>query len=97
MDIGYASGRELGIATDKIDAVANWRTSPHLSDDERLVVEYAEQLSLTPATVSDAVHARLRRRFSEHQIVELTHAVAWEHARSRFNRAFRIGADGYTS
>jgi alkylhydroperoxidase family enzyme len=75
--------------------VSDWRASTALTDDERLVVEYAEQLSMTPANVSDEVHRQLRVRFSEKQIVELTNNIAWENARARFNRGFRIEPDGY--
>lgn len=52
---------------------------------------------MTPADVSDDVHQRLRDRFTEKQIVELSHNIAWENARARFNRGFRIDPDGYTA
>ena len=50
---------------------------------------------MTPSNVSDDVHRRLRDRFSEKQIVELSNNIAWENARARFNRGFRVEPDGY--
>lgn len=41
------------------------------------------------------MRADLERHFSPRQIVELTHTVAWENARARFNRGFNIQPDGY--
>lgn len=97
MDLGTALGRELGIPDRTIDAVADWRSSTELTDEQRLVVEYAEQLSMTPANVTDEVYERLRAGFSERQIVELTNLIAWENARARFNRGFRVEPDGYVT
>ena len=37
----------------------------------------------------------MRAQFSQKQLVELTHAIAWENARARFNRGFDIEPDGY--
>ena len=75
--------------------MADWRASPHLDDDERLVIEFAHTLSVTPVVMTDDLDERLRRRFSEKQVVELAHLIAWENCRARFNRALRIEPDGY--
>jgi len=44
--------------------------------------------------VTDALHGRLRRHFSEAQIVELTAAIALENFRSKFNTALGVEAQG---
>ncbi len=62
---------------------------------EKLVLAYTEALTDTPVSVDDAMRADLKRHFSPRQIVELTHAIAWENARARFNRGFDIQPDGY--
>ena len=76
--------------------MADWRATDQLTDLEKAVVEFAEILSSTPATVPDELSARLREELSEKQLVELAHSIAWENARARFNRAFGIQPDGYT-
>lgn len=69
--------------------------SPDLTPRERLVVEFADVLSRTPVSVDDDLRSRLEEEFTEKQIVELAHTVAWEHARARFNRGLGIEADGF--
>ena len=58
-------------------------------------MEFADVLSQTPVNVTDDLEQRLQSRFSEKQLVELANNIAWENCRARFNRAFRIEADGY--
>jgi len=40
--------------------------------------------------VDDALFDRLRRQFSEEEMIALTAIIAWENASSKFNRALRI-------
>jgi alkylhydroperoxidase family enzyme len=65
-------------------------SSPLFDDVERLVLEFADAMTITGRDVSDELFARLRERFDDDAIVELTETVAWENASSKFNRALRI-------
>jgi alkylhydroperoxidase family enzyme len=47
-------------------------------------------MTVTGREVSDELFARVRERFDNDAIVELTEIVAWENASSKFNRALRI-------
>jgi len=58
--------------------------------DERLVLEYSDLITLSGLDVDDAFFERLRARFDDDTIVELTETIAWENASSKFNRALRI-------
>ena len=51
--------------------------------------------STTGQRVDDAFFARLKTRFSEAQIVELTAAIALENFRSKFNPPLGIEAQGF--
>lgn len=68
-----------------------------MSPIEKLVIEYAEALTMTPTTVDDALRARLRVEFTKKQLAELTHFIAVENLRARFNRGFDIQPEGYAS
>ncbi|HEV2397813.1 MAG TPA: hypothetical protein VGS27_12780 [Candidatus Sulfotelmatobacter sp.] len=68
----------------------------NFSDLERLVLEYADAMTRSPVEVSDALFARLRERFSEAQLVELTSGIAWENYRARFDHAFGIEAENFS-
>lgn len=61
-------------------------------DDEKLVLDYADRITLSDQDVDDAFFGRLRARFDDDTIVELTETIAWENASSKFNRALRIPA-----
>ena len=95
MDIGSAVGREHGITAEQIANLSRYRTDFNFSDLERLILEYADAMTRTPVEVSDALFARLRERFSEAQLVELTSAIAWENYRARFDHAFGIEAENF--
>ena len=51
-------------------------------------------MTLGGRDVSDDLVARLRRFYDEDALVELTAAIAWENASSKFNRALRIPSQG---
>lgn len=89
-------GRASGITTAQIANLNSYRTDFNFSELERLVLEYADGMTRIPVEVSDALFARLRERFSEPQLVELTSAVAWENYRARFDHAFGIEAENFT-
>ena len=76
---------QTGADEDKIREVPTWRESALFSDAERDALEYAERMTITGERVGEELWARLRRRFSEEQMVELTAAVALENFRSKFN------------
>lgn len=89
-------GRAHGITEEQIANLANYRSSHHFGDLERLALEYADAMTHTPVDVSDALFARLRERFSEPALVELTSAIAWENYRARFDHAFGIEAENFS-
>ena len=81
---------ELGVSDDKILALHEYATSAHYDETERLALEYADAMTLSDRDVDDELFERLRARFDEDQIVELTAAIAWENSSSKFNRALRV-------
>jgi alkylhydroperoxidase family enzyme len=89
-------GRASGISTEQIANLNDYRTDFNFSEMERLVLEYADGMTRTPVEVSDALFARLRERFTEAELVELTSAIAWENYRARFDHAFGIEAENFT-
>jgi alkylhydroperoxidase family enzyme len=84
-----------GDGEEKMLAVTRWRDSALFSEAEGVALEYAERMTITGQTVDDGLFARLRRHYSEAQIVELTAAVAFENFRSKFNPPLGIEAQGF--
>jgi alkylhydroperoxidase family enzyme len=96
MDIGSAVSRDIGVSQDKIAALADYRTSGLFSDTEKLVLEYADAMTQTPAEIPAALFDRLRSKFEPVQLVELTAALAWENYRARFDHAFGVESENFT-
>lgn len=95
IDFGYFEGMNEGIAPDKVRAASEWRDSPLFDEKERLVLEYAETATRSPAVVSDELAARLHRQFSDAEVVELAAWVALENFRSRFNAGLGLHGQGF--
>lgn len=83
-------GSALGVPDDKLVAVLSWEGSDLFDDEERLALEYADAITFTDREVSDELFGRVRARWDEDTIVELTFIIAWENASSKFNRSLRI-------
>jgi AhpD family alkylhydroperoxidase len=96
LDFGSWLAQQDGVDQDQLRELSYWRESARFDDDERLVLEYAEAMSRTPVEVSDELFERLRARFEERQIVELTMAIALENMYSRSNWALGIEGQGFT-
>jgi alkylhydroperoxidase family enzyme len=76
--------------------LSRFEISGSFSDHERLVIEYAVEMTKTPMHVPDALFSRLQAEFDGPQLVELTASIAWENYRARFNHAFGLEAQGFS-
>jgi|ERR1035437_184268 alkylhydroperoxidase family enzyme len=94
--MGSAVSRASGISAGQIANLNRYRSDFNFSELERLVLEYADGMTHTPVEVPGALFARLRERFSEAELVELTSAIAWENYRGRFDHAFGIEAENFS-
>lgn len=81
---------ELGVSLEKIEALAEYATSPLYTEAERVALEYADCMTITGREVTDELFARLRAVYETDAIVELTAIIAWENSSSKFNRALRV-------
>lgn len=96
IDLGSQAARQFGLSDEELLALPAYRTSPLFTDLEKLVLDYAVGMSRTPVDVPDALFAELRKHFDDAQLVELTHVIALESLRGRFNLALGIGAAGFS-
>ncbi len=96
IDLGSLIARRSGLSDEQLRALPSYRTSALFTELEKLVLDYAVGMSRTPVEVSDALFAALQEHFDDAQLVELTHVIALENMRGRFNLAFGIGAAGFS-
>ncbi len=87
-----ALGAQYGLTPEQALAFkdGSWRRMEAFGPSERLVIEYAEQVTRDANAVSDELFGRLRAAFSEAQIVELTVRITLCGFYNKFNQALRI-------
>jgi AhpD family alkylhydroperoxidase len=96
IDMGSRISRDWGLSDEELLALPNYRTAACFSDVDKLVLDYASAMSRTPVEVSDELFDALRAHFDVPQMVELTHIIALENLRARFNLALGIGSAGFS-
>jgi uncharacterized peroxidase-related enzyme len=79
-----------GISPAGAQRILDYRDHPEFDEIDRLVVEYAIAVTEHPNRLPEAMFMRLRRHFSEAQIVELTLRIALCGFFNRFNDALQI-------
>jgi alkylhydroperoxidase family enzyme len=89
-------GRELGVTEKQLRELPRYRESPAFSEEERLVIDLAVEMVKIPVEPPPELLYKLRQRFDEAQLVELTAAIAWENYRARFNRVFGVQPVGFS-
>jgi alkylhydroperoxidase family enzyme len=94
-DFGYYEGMQTGVDPIKVRSVPRWREASVYTDQERIVLEYAEAASATPAVIDDGLVTRLHSVFDDAQIVELASWVALENYRSRINAGLGLRSEGF--
>jgi alkylhydroperoxidase family enzyme len=95
-DIASSLALEAGITERQLLALPEYEDSPEFSELERLALDYASAMSRTPTSVTDELVTALRAHFDERQLVELTHVIALENMRARFNSAFDMTPAEFT-
>ena len=85
-------GRKAGLSDAKLRAVLG-EDRTLFNDAELLVIELAEAMTDTPANISDDLYTRLRKEFSEEQLMQLGAQIAFENYRARWNRIFNVESD----
>lgn len=96
IDYGYYEAMNSGIDPQKIRNLPRWRDCDIYTDAERLVLEYAEAATATPAAISEDIVQRLQATFDEAELVELASWIALENLRSRTNAALGLHSQGFS-
>jgi AhpD family alkylhydroperoxidase len=82
-------GRKAGLTPAQLDGLAESSTSAAYGELQRLVIRYAEQLTVT-GEVDDALHAALALHLPNRQLIELALTVAAANFSNRVNAALKL-------
>lgn len=95
MDMNAAGSSKAGATDEEIQALSDYRNSSLFTEAEKLAFELADAATQVPADISDDLFARLKKHYSDAELVELAAIIALENFRSRFNRVFRVEPNGF--
>ncbi len=85
-----------GASEEKLEGLmSDYRKSPLFSPRERLALELAERMTYTRKRVTVSFFRRLKRYFTDEELVELAAVIALENFRSKFNPVFGIESNGF--
>jgi uncharacterized peroxidase-related enzyme len=95
VDLNAATLLKRGVSIEKAQALGNWRNSDLFTPRERVVLAYAEAMTLSGPGVQNPQFEDLRRQFSEDAIIELTGLIAFQNLSSKFNAALDVPPQGF--
>ena len=96
LDMHSKDLRALGESEQRLYLLDAWEEAPFYSDRERAALAWAEAgTRVTDGHVPDDVYERVRRQFSEKEIVDLTLVVTTINAWNRLSIAMRTQAGTY--
>ena len=85
-----------GASAEKVEAaLGDYRKSALLTVREKLAIELCERMTYTSKRVTDRFFDRLKRYYSEEELVELAATIALENFRSKFNPVFAVESQGF--
>jgi uncharacterized peroxidase-related enzyme len=87
-----ASGLKVGLSPQQLADIGNYAASPAFSPLEKLVLQYAEELTKT-AKSSEGLVAELQTHLSPRDIVELNLTVGTANLTNRFNMSLLTDLD----
>lgn len=97
LDFGYFQAANEHLDLDKAREVPRWRESTAFSPLEREVMAYAEAMSTTPPTVTDAMSASLLDQLGPAALLELSAFIGGANMTSRTNVALGIESEGFAA
>lgn len=96
IDMHSKDARAGGETEGRLYALSAWRETPFFTERERAALEWTEELTLlSTCQVGDDLYARVRRHFSEAELVKLTLAVIQINGWNRIAKTFRAPVGTY--
>ena len=90
IDMHSKDARAEGETEQRLYGLSAWREAPYYTDRERAALEWTEAVTLISRDqVPDEVYERVRRQFSEEELVNLTFAVIAINSWNRLAITFR--------
>jgi alkylhydroperoxidase family enzyme len=87
------SCRGAGMSEEKIAAIKEWQVADCFDEKERTLLAYADYLVLQRGRVPEAVFDKLKKFFSDEQILEFTYTTCMYDMHAVMSKALRVEFD----
>ena len=94
-DIGESLLVKCGVSLEKLSHLDKFETDQSFTERERVALAFAQCVTNSGERVQDHLFARLKRQFSDDEIIELTAVIAYQNLSSKFNSALDVPAQGF--
>ncbi len=96
LDMHSKDARAAGETEQRLYVLPAWREAPFYTDRERAALEWTEAVTLiSQSDVPDDLYERVRKHFSEKELVDLTLAITAINSWNRLAISFRSEVGGY--
>lgn len=85
---------QTGISRAQIDALPSYQTSALFSEEDRRIIQYAEDLTLK-GQVDDSLFNQLKERLGQQNLVDLTGAIAFWNMMARNLNALQVDLESW--
>ena len=97
IDLNSSILLERGVPLSKVEELGIWQQSKLFTDEEKIILEFTEAVTITEKSVSEDLFKRLKIFFNDDQIIELTATIAFQNMSTKFNTALKIPSQGFCS
>lgn len=84
------AAHRVGMSDKKLEAVTEYRTSPLFTEAERVALDFAVAAASQPNGVNDELFEKMKKHWSDAQIVEIAGAVALNGFLNRWNDTMAV-------
>lgn len=96
LDMHSKDLRVEGETEQRLYVLDAWREAPFYSERERAALEWTEAVTkITEGHVPDEIYEKVRKQFTDEELIDLTLAVVAINSYNRINIAFRTPAGNY--
>ncbi|MEO8823818.1 MAG: carboxymuconolactone decarboxylase family protein [Ginsengibacter sp.] len=96
LDMHTKDARKAGETEQRLYALCAWRETPFFTERERAALEWTEALTvISQNEVADSLYEKVRKSFSENEIVALTMAIIAINGWNRLAISFRTVPGSY--
>jgi uncharacterized peroxidase-related enzyme len=88
-----AAAKRVGLTDRQIKALPDYRGSDAFDEKEKTILDFAASVTRGAIAGQETVNDRLKRYFSDRQIVELTLTICMANFTNRFNNALELEPD----